>query len=591
MQANETSIQLISRINTQTDDTANKKTHESKSSKVKGLIRKIPIPRNSEKFPQVKIILILVAIERFALFSIINFQLNLVETGLLDEVCHRKNWTGQQDSIVTYAFSFLFAPIAGLLADWKFGRHRVFSFGLIMQFIGYSALGIIFSNQLFNNATVCSVFYVFYYLSLLLIVIGCSSFNAVIIPYGVDQMREASVITTIPSYFHWYFFCINLGSFLALGGLSHHDNSLQGRFMTLSNVFVAIILSFFALLLFKIPSIMGWLIPSPSQGNPVARIYRVVLNAINNRIDKNKNIDLYQKKKTLLDYAKFSNGGRFTFEQVEDVKTFFSMLLVLFSLTWYFLEEFLDVQLYVLQGDGFFFNYESRVPIYISKIGAITSMITIIILEYSTVGRKLYRVLPRILHRFIIGFPLATLSIFFATILEYIHKSPCIAASLHPNASSVIPTLTPQQYYLAYLQIFQYSLLSMSEVLVTVGSIEWVYAQSPEYLRAFTYGLFESVIGMGTLLPFIGSIVLKYLTCGGDGDAASCPNCWVYTPTCVTNHYCYSSYYLFTVILAVSVLSVVAFLLISCWYKPRMRQRLRGFNSFSATNKFNPNSL
>ena len=579
-------IPLISRVNTQTHDTTKKKTQESKTSKAKRLITKIPIPRNSEKFPQVKIILILVAIERFALYSVINFQLNLAETGLLDDICLRKNWSGQEDSVLTYVCSFLFAPIAGLLADWKFGRHRVFSFGLLMQFIGYSSLGILFSNQLFDNATVCSVFYIFYYLSLLIIVIGCSSFNAVIIPYGVDQMREASVITTIPSYFHWYYFFINLGSFFALGGLDHNENDLRGRLMTFSNVFVAIILSFIALLMFKISSMIGWLIPSPPQGNPVAKIYKVVTNAINNRIDKNKHIDVYQKKKPILDYAKFSNGGKFTFEQVEDVKTFFSMLLVLFSLIWYYFQDFLDVHLYILQGDGFFYNYNSRVPLYISKIGPITSMVTIVILEYTNLGRKLYRVLPRILHRFIIGFPLAILSVLFATIIEYVHKFPCITASIHSNASSLIPTLTTHHYYLAYLQVFQYSILSMSEVLVTVGSIEWVYAQSPEYLRAFTYGIFESVIGIGTLIPFLFFIALKFLTCGDAESGDWCPHCWVYTPECVTNRYCYSSYYSFTVILAVSVLSVVIFLLISCWYTPRLRQKLRGFQSFSDTNRF-----
>ena len=586
MEANDRNIPLIARINTQTDENTQKKIPESKLRKFCGLLRKIPIPRNSEKFPQIKILLILVAIERFSLFSILNFQLNLVETGLLGEVCHRKNWTGQEDSILTYAFSFLFAPIAGLLADWKFGRDRVLSFGLFMQFIGYATLGIIFSNQIFNNTTVCSVFYVFYYLSLLLIVIGCSSFNAVIIPYGVDQMREASVITTIPSYFHWYYFFINLGSFFSISSFPYYENTLRYRFLIILNVFGAIILSFTALLLFKIPSIFGWLIPTPSQGNPVVKIYRVVINAINNRIRKHKQIDVYQKKKSLLDYAKFSNGGRYTFERVEDVKTFFSMLLVLFSLTWYYLEEFLDVQLYELQGDGFLFSYKSKTPIYISKVGAITSMVTIILLEYTTLGRKLYRVLPRILQRFIIGFPLATLSIFFATILEYVHKSPCIAAGIHHNTSSGIPMLTTGHRYLAYLQICQYSLLSISEVLVTVGSIEWVYAQSPEYLRAFTYGIFESVIGLGTLLPFVSTIVLKYITCGVSEDGEWCPDCWVYTPTCVTKQYCYSTNYLFTVILATSVLSLVAFLLISCWYKPRMRQKLHGFQSFSVTNKF-----
>ncbi|KAI6650869.1 Solute carrier family 15 member 4-like [Oopsacas minuta] len=582
-------IPLISRVNTQEDENVNKRTLDSKANKVKRIFSTIPIPRDSEKFPQLKLILILVAIQRFALFSVLNFQSDLIKTGLLGKICSRPNWTGQKDSTLTYAGSFLFAPIAGLLADWKFGRHRVFSFGLLMQFIGYSTLGIIFSNQIFNNETNCIVFYVFYYLSLFSIVIGCSSFNTVIIPYGVDQMREASVITTIPSYFHWYYFFINLGSFLAFGSVEQYTDTLVGRLWKISNIYVAIITSFIALLLFKIPSICGWLLPSPPQGNPVGKIYGVVRNAIGNRIEKHNQIDIYQTKRTTLDYAKRSNGGKFTFERVEDVKTFFSMILVLISLSLYFSEEYLFVYFYSLQADGFLYTYRSPAPILISKIGSLTSMIFIVLLEYTTLGRKLYRVLPRILHRFLLGFPLAILSLLFATILEYIHKAPCIAASLHTNATSALPTLTTGHDYLAYLQVIQYILLSLSEVFVTVGSIEWVYAQSPEYLRAFTYGIFESIIGCGTLIPFIVSLFVNFLTCGGIVEEGSsmgvgCPGCWNYNFVCVENRYCYSTEYFFTLLLVASFVSLVIFFLISCWYKPRMRQKIRGFQSFSSAN-------
>lgn len=578
----EKGIPLISRVNTQKDESSKKSAPQSKSQKLTNALKSFPVPRDSGKFPQIKIVLILVAIQRFALYSILNFQLTVTKTGLLGRDCELDNWSGKEDSIVTYVCSFLFAPIAGLLADWKFGRHRVFSFGLVMQFIGYSALGVIFSNQIFINTTNCTVFHTAYYLSLLCVVIGCSSFNAVIIPYGVDQMREASVITTIPSFFHWYFFFINVGGLLALGGIEQQSHKLQDRLLAIVNVFLAIFSSFFAVLLYKISSTVGWLGPSPPQGNPLGKIYRVVKNAIGNKIDKHKQIDIYQQKKSLLDFAKHSNGGKFSFEQVEDVKTFFSMLLVLIALTLYYSGDYLDVNLYIVQADSFIYN-SSHLPIFVSKIGPITAMLFIVVLEYTTLGRKLYRVLPRILHRFLIGFPLAILSVLFATILDYIHKAPCIAASLHSNVSSEIPTLSDGYDYLAYLQVFQYSMLNLSEVLVTVGSIEWVYAQSPEYLRALTYGLFESIIGFGTSVPFIFSIFVFSLTCQGADSGVGCPSCWMFVQNCIDNHFCSSSEYYLTVILVASVLSLVIFLLISCWYKPRMRQRVRGFQSFSST--------
>ena len=579
----EKGIPLISRVNTQNDETVKKPTLQSNCKKLTNLFRRIPIPRDSGKFPQIKVVLLLVAIQRFALYSVLNFQLTVAKTGLLGRDCELENWSGEEDSIATYVCSFLFAPIAGLLADWKFGRHRVFSFGLLMQFIGYSALGVIFSNQIFINTTNCYVFHTAYYLSLLCVVIGCSCFNAVVVPYGVDQMREASVITTIPSFFHWYYFSICLGGLLAFGGVEQQSHKLIDRLLAIINVFLAIFSSFAAVLLFKFSSTFGWLGPSPPQGNPLGKIYSVVKDAIGNKIDKQKQIDIYQQKKSLLDFAKHSNGGKFSFEQVEDVKTFFSVLLVLLALSWYYSGDYLDVNLYLVQGNSFINNYSSHLPILISKIGPITAMILIIILEYTTAGRKLYRVLPRILHRFLIGFPMAILSILFATILDYIHKSPCIEASLHSNISSGIPTLTDGNDYLMYLQVFQYGLLNLSEVLVTVGSIEWVYAQSPEYLRALTYGIFESVIGFGSSLPFIFKIFMSYLTCQDTDSGVGCPDCWVYVRNCVENHFCSSTEYYLTVILFTSILSFVIFLLISCWYTPRMRQRIRGFQSFSST--------
>ena len=583
-------IQLISPINQQSKEESQRKTitFPRTAENVSRIISMIPIPRDSKKFPQIKIILVLVAIQRLALYTLLNFQLNLDNVGFISHRCNLSKWNGEHDSILTFACSFLFAPIAGLLADWKFGRHRVLSFGLAMSFLGYSLLGFLFSLQLFSNDAICGAFFFFYYLSILIIVIGSSSFNAVIIPYGVDQMKEASVITTLPSYFHWYFFFINLGALLAgAGGVYHYSDNVNARLEILGYVFGAILLSFLSVLLFKISSMLGWLLPSPPQGNPLEKIIGVTKNAISIRISKRNTFDIYHKTKPLMDYAKSSLGGSYTFEQVEDVKTFFSMVLVLLSLALYFSEEYLSVNYYILQGYGFLNSYASIAPILISKVGIIASLITIVVLEFTILGRKFYRFLPRILHRFTLGFPLAIISILIAAILEYAQKTPCIFQDLHHNVSNSPPhpPMSKANDSFVYLQIFQYIVISISEVFVTVGSIEWVYAQSPEYLRAFTYGIFESVIGLGTFMPFIFNILIYKITCRDIDNGDGCAACWVYEPSCVRNGYCYSAYYFFTTILLMSIVAIIIFLLISFWYKPRMRQKLRGFQNFSSTTR------
>ena len=78
--------------------------------------------------------------------------------------------------------------------------------------------------------------------------------------------------------------------------------------------------------------------------NPLKKMWRVMVFALNNKHPLNRSAFTYceENTPTRLNLGKQQYGGPFTFEEVEDVKTFFRLLLLLVTLFGYH-----------IAGDGF----------------------------------------------------------------------------------------------------------------------------------------------------------------------------------------------------------------------------------------------
>ena len=229
--------------------------------------------------------------------------------------------------LVTFAIS---CPIANLLAEVVVGRYKFISFILkALWFLRIVGLGISVCEYCLHTGSVTS-----YMIGYYLIEIPTTSLNgafiAVTIPLGLDQITGAST-TNIVAYVVWYLwtiFCSYSASNI-LVPIFYHCSSLQ-------TMEVRVLISLVPVLLLSVGLILDFcfhhkLVKEPVTVNPVSHIVRVLIYAAKHKYPVQRSAFTYceNEQPTRLDYGKSKYGGPFTIEQVEDVKTFWRVLLVI----------------------------------------------------------------------------------------------------------------------------------------------------------------------------------------------------------------------------------------------------------------------
>ena len=229
--------------------------------------------------------------------------------------------------VVTFAIS---CPIANLLAEVVVGRYKFISFVLkALWFIHIIGVGISVCEYCLQTGSVIS-----YMIGYYLIEIPTTSLNgafiAVTIPLGLDQIAGAST-TNIVAYVVWYFWTIFCGYSTSdiLVPIFYKCSYLQ-------TMEVRMIMSMLSALLLSVALILDFcfhrnLIKEPVTVNPVSLIFNVLKYAAKHKYPVQRSAFTYceDEQPTRLDYGKSKYGGPFTTEQVEDVKTFWRILLVI----------------------------------------------------------------------------------------------------------------------------------------------------------------------------------------------------------------------------------------------------------------------
>ena len=257
------------------------------------------------------------------------------------------------ESVAAYLLArcaiFMAYPVVGFLADTFFGRYRVIKSSLYISLLGAMILAIGFSTANIDpglqhnevnryerfdfsgqvhwpRSTV-----IFLGISYILMSIGFTGIQVNLIPFGVDQLDEASS-GELSSYFHWYFWWYNAG---ALIGLLTTPYIYQHYSLGLFFLLLAVCFTFEILILILHRDTE--FIIQPHIGNPLKLVYQVLKSAFRAKKPAFRSaFDVGRPPPCRLDLAMSINGGKYTVEQVEDVKTFFRILLILSSFFGYF---------------------------------------------------------------------------------------------------------------------------------------------------------------------------------------------------------------------------------------------------------------
>ena len=236
-------------------------------------------------------------------------------------------------------------PVMGFLADTFFGRYKVLLASLHIAWIGSAILAFSFAfldpildpnaaerygysagfdaSWPDDRVVTLAICYAIMW-------IGFTGIRVNLIPFGVDQLPDASA-GELSSYFHWYYWWINAGYLVASTTIPFLYKSIPLSYAFLITNFC---FSCFIVLLVLCHSQLQII---PKTGNPLSIVYRVLHYAAKAKRPRYRSaFRIGERPPSRINLAMRENGGKFTVEQVEDVKTFFRILLVLLSFFGYF---------------------------------------------------------------------------------------------------------------------------------------------------------------------------------------------------------------------------------------------------------------
>lgn len=236
-------------------------------------------------------------------------------------------------------FIYVMYPVTGFLADARYGHHKVIRGGLCIAWLGAAFMAISFATyDSLSHEHHCPPadhcrpvsYRVFAGVGYAIFGAGLTGIRVNLIPFGADQLPDASG-GELSSYFHWYYFCITLGHFAAVLFLPplFKFGSFAYVFLAIS-ITIAVFLSTF--LIFH----RQWLI-LPRKGNSIMLVHNVVrFSLFSKRPMKKSAFDVGMPTPSWMDKAMIKYGGTYTLEQVEGVKTFFRILLIVMTCIGYY---------------------------------------------------------------------------------------------------------------------------------------------------------------------------------------------------------------------------------------------------------------
>ena len=268
------------------------------------------------------VVLLLNALFSTALYGVTSEVLKII---IGDEYVLTRN-------LVMHGFSQIMFPIAGHIADTYAGKHNVIRSSLWVAWVGFAILGVSFSMDSFNDSINTMNTFIMLPVTFLLLNVAYVCFMSTIIPFGMDQLQGASHVH-YRSFFYWWYWTLNVG--VVLVNMMQYCTAHVEMSITIQAE-VGILCVSIALVIDAL--LKHWFViePNTSKHNPLAQIAKILKHTIANkhtgqRIPSSVRHELEKSDFHRLDLAKKRYGGTYETEEVENVKTFFRLLLVLFS--------------------------------------------------------------------------------------------------------------------------------------------------------------------------------------------------------------------------------------------------------------------
>ena len=243
------------------------------------------------------------------------------------------------------AFIMMFYPLSGFIADVCCGRLKAVVISLIILLLCLTILLVVMiigetitGNSLHQALRYDKVPFVFIVilasLSLFAFIIGLAGYQANFIQLGLDQLFEAPSRYLV-LFIHYAIWAFQSGSvsFIIISFLilcSHHGSSRRSLALAATVLFNILMIVLLLVGCLK----RKWFHIEPGRQNPYKTVCNIIIFAKTHKHPLQRSAFTYNDDyiPSRFDFAKERFGGPFSTEQVENVKTFLRMLVILFTI-------------------------------------------------------------------------------------------------------------------------------------------------------------------------------------------------------------------------------------------------------------------
>ena len=217
-------------------------------------------------------------------------------------------------------------PVMGWSADIHWGRYQILRRSLQIMWLASIAFCLLYviPDSLPHAMTAK---YAFDIVILVILLFSLTGIQANILQFGVDQLPDASS-ADITAFINWYVWVGGVGYIVA----TFSSNCVCSKYTAVAKLLLPACMTLALCLDYNFNH---WLIKEPVSENPLKLIYRVMHYAWKNKYPRQRSAFTYSEDKrySRIDFAKQKFGGPFTTEKVEDVKTFWRILLSLLTMS------------------------------------------------------------------------------------------------------------------------------------------------------------------------------------------------------------------------------------------------------------------
>ena len=442
------------------------------------------------------------------------------------------------------AVVMMFYPLSGFIADVCCGRMKTIVVSLIIHLSCniFLLLGLSVNESdalhdedldhvtLLENEGILAIILIVIFV--ITFIIGLVGYQANIIQFGLDQLFEAPS-QYLGLFIHYATWTFKAGSlfYLITPIMCLHYKQIIIIFLTLQTILTLYVVMLLLVCCWK----RSWFYSEPGRSNPYKTVYDIIKFVKNHKYPLRRSAFTYGDKyiPSRLDFAKERYGGPFITEQVENVKTFFWILLVLFAVGPVFSMEvpgsillFPIISLHTLKHFVTFYvsnhthlctlSSDTVWKIDIISGSVFKNLISIMLLfplyiwiVFSLLRKKI----PKLFHRLGVGIVICILGIMSLLIIDIVGHSANKAAITNNTQCMFQVTLSENRTSLNYptlnlhwsVLIPPNLLLGIGPLLVVATTFEFISAQSPQSMKGLLVGVFFAVRG---LFQFLNSIII-----------------------------------------------------------------------------------